>query len=309
MRYRIDLLVVVVSIFAMAADRGYAQQFSYSWQQVVSGGWPSHHWGFGAGYFSDYCPWDGYGWGGYGYDVTTYPPPANYVVMPPPVVPAPAGVADPIARIDAAAGRRGFVPGQRGNLEALAPMDDRHEEILRRVDALKRSTPAGRERADRLISAGDHAFGEQIYARATSRYRDAIARAPDYPEPHFRLAHAYVATRRYNLALTSALMALELAGSSRRDGFSLEEMYRGHKFSRRTHDERLLDAALREPQDGGLQFLIGLTYHYGGNPLKAREHFREAAVLPGPQRAYVRHFLPVDPVAEPAPRPEAPAVR
>lgn len=173
------------------------------------------------------------------------------------------------------------------------------DEIRRRVSVLKPSTPAGRTRADRSISLGDTAFSEQVYARALSKYRDAIARAPDYAEGHFRLAHAYIATRRFNLALDSALIALELSGTSRRPGFSLQEMYRGNKFARETHDEQLLDASLREPDDGGLEFLIGFTLHYGGNPLKAREHFRRSATLEGPHQPYLRHFLPVVPIAEP----------
>ena len=171
-------------------------------------------------------------------------------------------------------------------------------EIQKRVAALKRSTPVGRERADRIVSMGDKAFSEQLYARAALKYRDAIAKAPDYPEPHFRLAHVYVATRQYNLAIKSALTALELAGSSLRDGFSLAELYQGNQLAREKHDELLQVASLREPNDGGLQFLIGLTMHYGGNPLKGREHFRKAIEIPGFQQDYVRHFLPVVKVQE-----------
>lgn len=175
---------------------------------------------------------------------------------------------------------------------------DELAEIRRRVAVLKRSTPARRDRADRLISNADEAFAEQNYARAVALYRDAIARAPDYAEAHFRLAHAYVATRRYNLALKSALMALELSGTSRRNGFSLAELYRGNKFARERHDEMLLDAALREPEDGGLKFLIGFTTYYAPNPLKAREHFRESMEFPGAHQAYVRQFLPAVPIAD-----------
>jgi hypothetical protein len=192
------------------------------------------------------------------------------------------------------------VPGVEigGRVQDAGPFDQLAE-IRRRVAVLKRSTPAGRQRADRMISAGDAAFAKQIYARAVALYRDAIARAPDYAEAHFRLAHAYVATRRYNLALKSAMTALELAGSSRRDGFSLAEMYRGNKFAREQHDENLGNAALREPQDGGLQFLIGFTTFYSPNPLKARQYFREAMLFQGAHQAYVRQFLPVVPIADP----------
>ncbi len=222
-------------------------------------------------------------------------------VAPPPVVvaaPVFMNMAPAIPRLAARPPRENLIPPVVGaDAQPPGPFDAL-EEIRRRAAVLKPSTPAGRTRADRMISAGDTAFAEQVYARATSKYRDAIARAPDYAESHFRLAHAYVATRRYNLALNSAMIALELAGTARRDRFSLEEMYRGNKFARQQHDAKLLDASLREPTDGGLQFLIGFTLHYGGNPLKAREHFRQAVSLPGPHQAYVRHFLPVQPVAE-----------
>lgn len=172
------------------------------------------------------------------------------------------------------------------------------DEIRRRVSVLKASTPGGRARADQLISAGDTYFAEGNYVRAVARYRDAIAKAPDYAESHFRLAHAYVSTRRFNLAIKSAMIALELSGTSRRDGFSLEEMYRGNKFAREQHDALLLDASQREPEDGGLLFLIGFTLHYGGRPLEAREYFRKANQFVGAHQAFTRHYLPVVAVAE-----------
>lgn len=184
-----------------------------------------------------------------------------------------------------------------GGLSDVGPLGDL-DEIRRRVTVLRRSTPQGRARADRLISAGDASFREQSYARAVSRYRDAIARAPDYAEGHFRLAHAYVATRRFNLALKSAMTALELSGTARRDGFSLDELYQGNKFAREQHDAKLFDAAMREPADGGLQFLIGFTLHYDRKPLQAREHFRNANQFPGAHQAYLRHFFQIVPIAE-----------
>lgn len=196
----------------------------------------------------------------------------------------------------------------RSNPEAIGKASDRGvvdegpfdalQEIRRRVSVLKRSTPQGRERADRLMASGDSAFEKQAYARAIAQYRNAIARAPDYPEPHFRLAHAYVATRRFNLALKSAMTALELSGTAKREGFSLDELYRGNKFARERHDAMLMDAAAREPTDGGLQFLIGFTLHYDRQPLQARKYFDRANLLVGAHQAYLRHFLPIHSIAE-----------
>jgi hypothetical protein len=216
-----------------------------------------------------------------------------------PFAAAPAVGVENFARAEIAARGAGVRGAVDLGLRETGPFDEL-QEVRRRVSVLKRSTPASRVRADRLISNADASFAKQSYARAVALYRDAIARAPDYAEAHFRLAHAYVATRRYNLALKSAMMALELSGTARRDGFSLEEMYRGNKFARERHDEMLSEAALREPNDGGLQFLIGFTVHYAPNPLMARGHFRTAMRFPGAHQAYVRQFLPVVPVADPA---------
>jgi hypothetical protein len=237
--------------------------------------------------------------------------PAPAFVPSPVFVPVPAPVPVPVA--PAAVRPLGVPPvanvgGENFAHKAIAPpgqviLDpvafDDEAEIRRRAAVLKTSTPGGRMRADRLISRGDQAFADQVFARATAQYRDAIAKAPDYAEAHFRLAHAYVATRQYNLALKSALVALELAASSRRDGFSLEDLYQGDNFVRRQHLQKLIDASLREPHDGGLAFLLGFTLHYGSEPDKAREYFLTAQRIAGMQQAYVRYFLPVQQVAEP----------
>lgn len=203
---------------------------------------------------------------------------------------------DVIATVKGRAGNPLVEPGALSDPGPISDLD----EIRHRVTVLKRSTPQGRIRADRLIAAGDASFRKQSYARAVAQYRDAIARAPDYAEGHFRLAHAYVATRRFNLALKSAMTALELAGTARRDGFSLDELYQGNRFAREQHDAQLFDAASREPTDGGLQFLIGFTLHYDLQPLKAREYFRKANRFAGAHQAYLRHFVAIVPVAEPA---------
>lgn len=231
-------------------------------------------------------------------------PPLVFAPVVPPRLPQRSNVAEPgqienFARPAAAAVENDPPANEPAEQVVDAGPFDELAEIRRRVSVLKRSTPTGRDRADRLISSGDASFAEQTYARAVALYRDAIARAPDYAEPHFRLAHAYVATRRYNLALKSAMTALELAGTTRRDRFSLAELYQGNKFARQRHDEMLLDASLREPQDGGLRFLIGFTAHYSSQPLVARRHFREAMQFPGAHQAYVRQFLPVVPVSDP----------
>jgi len=168
-------------------------------------------------------------------------------------------------------------------------------EIARRVGVLKPSTEAGRTRADQLIAEGDREFADGVYRRAAMKYREAINRAADYSNAYFRAGHAYVANGDYELAVTYFSMALELARTADRGGFSLETLYRGDDAAKQNHLVKLTVAAARQPLEGGLPFLTGITLYYDGNPLKAREHFRRSSELPGRHRPYAALFLPPDP--------------
>ncbi len=209
--------------------------------------------------------------------------------VPPPIVNVPLPAAAPVGPMPAIP-HAIDVQANRGNDEAA--------EIQRRVDVLKASTPAHRERADRVIALGDEQFADQRYTAAAAKYREAISRAPDYPRSHFRLAHSNVATTDFNLALTRFLMAIELAGAADRGNFSLSEMYRGDKLAKQRHFDQLQDAMLREPTDGGLVFLLAISLHYDQQPLVARELFVKAQAMPGPHQHYVHHFLPVVEIAD-----------
>ncbi len=188
-----------------------------------------------------------------------------------PAMPRPADVRDPLAK-----------------LEALTP----EQEILRRVSVLKPSDEAGRIRSDDLIADGDREFATQAFRRAAGTYRKAIAKAPDYPVGHLRAGHAYVATGDFNLALTYFCMGFELARTVARPGFSLADLYQGDDQAKQHHQQVLADAIQRQPEDGGLLFLLGVTKHYDGQPLQAQELFRKAAELDGAQKRYAKMFLP-----------------
>lgn len=184
----------------------------------------------------------------------------------------------------------------------IAPPDNvdaGEQEILRRVAALKPSTEDGRMRADQAIADGDREFAEGRHRRAITRYRDAIRRAPDYTSAYFRAGHAHVAVGDYDLALTYFAMALEIARTPHRDGFSLDTLYRDDQQSKQEHLAALGGAIRQQPNDGGLQFLLGITLHYDGNPLKAREYFRKSLELPGRHRPYANLFLPNPPPPPP----------
>ena len=239
------------------------------------------------------------GWNAFPTRFINYPVVTVPVAVQPVVVPVnPAPVRPPLVDVG-----ENFARPQPANLQPpVRPIADlpfqAATEIKRRASVLKTSTVQARARADQLISHGDSAFAEQNLGRAVSQYRQAIAKAPDYADAHFRLAHAYVATRRYNLALKSSLVALELSHSAERVGFSLEDMYQGDKFVRERHFARLKDAAKREPEDGGLQFLIGFTQYYDNQRDAGIASIKESAQLDGLHLPYVHLFLPVKPVAE-----------
>jgi hypothetical protein len=216
----------------------------------------------------------------YGYDFGVGDPPINVVIPrgpqgnaaaqnPPQIVPPPP--APPVPQVG-----------------PPAPED----EIIRRVAVLKPSTDAGRLRSDQLMADGDREFANQQYRRAAAKYREAIARAPDYPPSHLRAGHAYIATGDYDLAVTYLAMGFELARTTERPGFSLEDLYRGNNLAKEQHHEALADAVLRQPDDGSLLFLSAIVQHYDGRPLQARDYFRRAAELPGRHQPYARMFLP-----------------
>ena len=177
-----------------------------------------------------------------------------------------------------------------GAAQAAQPVAQ--DEITRRVAALKPSTEAGRLRSDELIADGDREFAAQQFRKAAGKYREAIAKAPDYPPGHLRAGHAYIATGDYELAVTYFAMGFELSRNINRPGFSLADIYRGNALAQQQHEEALADAVLRQPDDGGLLFLTGLTLHYGGRPLQARDYFRRAAEMPGRHQPYAAMFVP-----------------
>ncbi len=256
--------------------------------------------GYNYGWVGPYAP----GYGYYGWQNYSALPSTNILVQPqvqvnPPAVPPgqPVGNAQGQAMRNPAAG-----PGAAG---VVAPDD----EIARRVAALKPSNEPGRMRADTLISDGDREFAAQQYRRAASKYREAIGRAPDYATAHLRAGHAYTATGDYELAVTYFAMGFQLAGKIERDGFSLATLYRGNRLAQDQHLEALADAALRQPEQGGLLFLTGLMLHYDGKPLQARDYFRRAAQMPGRHQPYAAMFLPQAAAPNNAPPPAAAAQR
>ncbi len=262
--------------------------------------------------------WGGNVWGppwGYPYGYNYYRPGFGYShfggwqswsgFQPQPVQPI--IVVQPQIVMPPAAANVGAMPAPAIANRAGGPMRE-DLEIARRAGALKASNEAGRMRADQLIADGDREFAAGSYRRAAMKYREAINRAQDYATAYFRAGHAYTANGDFELAVTYFSMALELARTPERGGFTLDLLYRGDDAAKVNHLRALDVAAARQPLEGGLPFLTGILLHYDGNPLQARDHFRRAADLPGRHRPYTAMFLPPEPkdAAENAADPNAP---
>ena len=277
--------------------------------------------GYGYGYGNNYSHNPGYGYGNYYGNPYSNGP----IIFPPLVTVVPSGVPlnndilngaygtslystpygnysnyrgnggfnfPPVAAIQPAPAMPPVQPHVRAQPQPKAAPPAAEEEITRRVAALKPSTDAGRLHSDELIAAGDREFVAQQFRRAAAKYRDAIAKAPDYPPAHLRAGHAYIATGDYELAVTYLAMGFELSKTIERPDFSLTDLYRGNNVAKDQHFEALADAVLRQPEDGSLLFLTGITLHYDGHPLQARDYFRRAAAIPGRHQPYAAMFVP-----------------
>lgn len=276
--------------------------FPWGWG---AGGWD---WGYpvsypyaGPGY--SFIP--GYNWYGMAPPVVVVQPQIVQVPVQVPQLPANAVAANrPAAgNVQPPMGVGGGVVGNNAMLppprvirpDANAPGAE--TEILRRVIALRKSDANDRTRADQAIADGDQEFADGQYRRAMLDYRDALKRAPDYPLALFRAAHAHTVLGDYDLAVTYFGMGLELSRDIVRDGFTLDTLYKGDAISKQQHYGELGAALRRQPQDGGLNYLMGMMLHYDGNAQKAEEYFRKAVELPGRHRPYAAMYLPEEPPA------------
>lgn len=252
-------------------------------------------------------PYGYYPYYGYGYSYTYPQYSAPVVVVQPQIVQVPVFV--PVApQANAVVGAAPAAPmplaAPRKILPRANPLQPVEEEILRRVTALKPSDEAGRTKADQAIVEGDREFAAGEYRRAMFKYRDATRRAADYAPAYFRSGHVHAVLGDYELAVSDFGMALEIARTIDAEGFSFDAFYRDDAAALQEHLATLGGAIRRQPEDGGLHFLMGVMLHYGGNPLQAQEYFARALELPGRHRPYAAMYLP-EPAPAAAPPPAA----
>lgn len=149
-----------------------------------------------------------------------------------------------------------------------------------------------RRKADQLIAQGDVLFREQKYLHAIDRYKEAVERAPDMAEAHWRKGHAYVAMHRYQLAAAAFKRALALKPDAERDGFRLNELYGPAATVKTSHLEALAGETLERSESSDLYFLLGVFLRYDGQAERAEKFFVHALELAGSASGHLTAFLP-----------------
>ncbi len=233
---------------------------------------------------------------GYVYDGITY---SNYLTpyssfMGVPYVPTlvnPAPVIPPQVNLNF------NVPAVAPVMPANPPVFNARNSVADKASRLRKANEDARDRADGIIDEADELFASQSFHRARTRYSDAIKAAPDYPRAHFRLAHAYVSLNRFEDALSEYLLAMELAGGKDQFAFKLSQLYGGNPAALQSQLEFMADHALKNPNDGTMLMLIGLTLYYDQQAARALPFIERAAQIPGDWVPYAQRFLPRPPPA------------
>lgn len=143
----------------------------------------------------------------------------------------------------------------------------------------------------KFIGFGDAHFANGKYSDAYERYRKAVQAAPQLAEGYFRQGYALAAMGRYELAAGALKRGLELDPGWAASGFDPDELYGDNEPAKTAHLDALAKAAEKEPHNADLMFLLGVYFHFDGEPEQAAVFFRRAAQLVGGNDAHLRPFL------------------
>ena len=98
---------------------------------------------------------------------------------------------------------------------------------------------------------------------------------------------------RYREAAAAFKRGIAVDADYARDGVRLQQLYRSQDEST-AHVEKLAAAALENPQDSDLMFLIGAFLHFEGQPARAGRFFRQAAATATSGTEHIQAFLDAD---------------
>jgi hypothetical protein len=159
----------------------------------------------------------------------------------------------------------------------------------------RESNAASKERAAHFLAAGDNLFREQKHHEALQRYKSASQAAPDVASAYFRQAFALVATNRSPLAADAFRRGLALDPSWPSSEFRLDDLYGEAGLAKQAHQDALATAALHDPENADLMFVLGVFLHFDGQAERAQKFFAKARELDGARAASIDGFLAAAP--------------
>jgi tetratricopeptide (TPR) repeat protein len=143
----------------------------------------------------------------------------------------------------------------------------------------------------KYIGYGDAWFAKGKYFDANARYRDAARSAPQLADAYFRQGFALAALGNYDAAVKVMRRGLAIDPRWPDSPFRLDDLYGPNAAAKNTQFSALPRAAKEKPRDADAAFLLGVYYHFNGQPDLAAESFNRAARLLGGHSQFIEGFL------------------
>jgi tetratricopeptide (TPR) repeat protein len=185
---------------------------------------------------------------------------------------------------------------RRPPVNVLAPEENADDQAAPKEVPPKQPNPRGTNQEAvslgwRFIGYGDAHFADGKYSDAYQRYRKAVQAAPQLAAGYFRQGYALAAIGRYDLAAKALKRGLALDAGWPASGFSNDELYGQNELAKTAHLDAMAKAAQEQPNNADLMFLLGVYFHFDGDPDRAAVFFRRAAQLTGVEDAHLKVFL------------------
>jgi hypothetical protein len=218
-----------------------------------------------------------------------YPPPYWYYYPPPLYLPAetfygPQAMKRFMGVQDAASGWTRTVAASAATAAPGAVLEEKKAPLPRAAN------PETRGLAWRFISFGDMHFSNEKFGEAYQRYRKAAEIVPELAEAYFRQGFALLGCGRYEMAAKAFKRGVGLDPAWPRSGFRLNELYNANQRAKAAHLEALAAASEKDPNNGDLLFLLGISLFFDGQRDRSTPFFERAAQLAG-QGDHLKGFL------------------
>jgi tetratricopeptide (TPR) repeat protein len=161
---------------------------------------------------------------------------------------------------------------------------------------LRTSDPKSKAKAEKLIAAGDEAFGKQKYSSAVEQYKSAARLAPEAAEPCMREGFALVAAKRYVAAVKAFRRGLAIRPDWTDSPLRLDQLYAEDAMAKT--NQALTKALELKPADADLLVAQGMQLYFDGQRDRAGTFFARAAGLGANRDRLLDDFLPSPALAE-----------